>query len=1158
MTSFEKHWVAAQNEALQRVKPYPHGGAGAGRRRGWAASVWLALWFPVIPSGAGEVSADRPLVFDAEDFPAQGHWAFEGDRQCVGRGCMRGGTEKTGLAGEAMTVFTIAQQARFEIWVRSKNYLQNLSGRRRFALAIDGQRAEREAGQHIHEGWAWEKLGSLNLGGGTHVLSLIDTSRSYARCDAIVLAPVGFQPAKLNPKALSRFRVHFNVVRPELRPDRPIGTGGFNAVAAIQGEGLRSGFSIAEGRGGRRILARRVELNRNGRWLGLPPLFEETLFVVRSPSEGVDVRDLSRPDHPAWPAKGQLELPDGRSLPLSGLTQNPFLAGDITRLDPLGITQAGPEQVVVTYAGGDLSASGRWSITPAGDVKLDINFAAPTDSLYSVGFCSFEPKEGADIDAVQLPPLYQYQRIPSAPCALTSAVTPNPLALVQRKIDGTAVTCGIAGDPGDFPFRWSSRTNAVCAFSLLNAEGKVQPSMFEPVLGFEGSGRKAGQQVRATFRLIAVPDDWKAALDLACRGIFGVRDYRKPVNVSLTATVRNMKRLLEDDAACGWDPAKLGFYDIETAAMSKHAAPLVMLSLARLFGDEDFWKRRALPTIQFTLSRRTSHHIHAEKDRAGNPVGEQLRVPTDFYGTAYWQGVDWLTGGLNPWLEELVLPEGKPKVSGGYNSSPAWTEDLAAWRQTRDPAWLKKAQEGADKFIAEDVYGRKTQPVSFDAFYNIHFYPYWWELVDLFEATGARKYIEAANEGAFHTLAGLWSHPQVPSKDLTVHPGGQQGTPQRIWWRDGKPFRLGWPRQPNDTPEHSVPAWQVAQVGLGLEQPSTLTAFPGEMMNIMMSCWAPHLLRVHRHMGGELLLAQARNGVIGRFANYPGYYLTTFTDAVHDPQYPYRGPDITSLYYHHIPVQVGWAMDFLVAQLEDRSRGRVVFPYATQKNYAWFTFRVYGGAPGRAFEDDSAGIVFDPDDVVRVDNAMVDWLCARGGDRYWIFLINQSDGEVDSRVIVGPAKLGVKQGAAWRIRDEAGGALEMAGEVETVVAIPPKGFRALEIPCVPVPVPTTVSPLKSGHVHASLGGDWGDVHAFRIRSPFGRDGIYAVVIPSKRAKGSVEFEFRGDNGRRERDVDAPYESWLYPVHPGRDVPIGVRVNDASQTLVGNAEMLLPR
>lgn len=1121
-----------------------------------------ALAFSLV-SAAGWARGAAPMLFEAENFPAQGAWQGESDRDCLGNGCLRGGTGQTGPGGEALTVFQLGEDASVEAWVRSKNYLENLSGKRRFALAVDGVRAEREGGLHGREGWAWERVGTFRLKAGPHVLSLLDTSQSYARCDAIVLAPAGFDPAKLGQSALTRLRVPLDcglVAPPGLRPATVASPKEFRPGAEIRGERVRSGFSLWDDLSGRKVLARRVEMRSGDGWATLPVLTREMLFVTRAAPDGVDAQAHARPDHPRWRAGGALALPGGRSVPLKGLTKNPFMAAGVVRLDPVGLRQAGDMAVDVSYAAADgLRAEGRWSIGDAGEARLEVRLTAPSDGFYSIGFCAFDAVDRGQVEAIQLPPLYQYQRLPDGPCLLTSSVTPNPLALVQRKLgDAGTVAWGITAEPEALPFRWSGRTNAVCAFGLLNAVGEVQPVAVSPVLGFEGSARRAGEEVRARFRLLAVAGDWKEALDRACLGIFGVRDYRAPVNVSLTSAVRNMKRLMEDDVASGWDAPKRGFYDIETAAMSKHAAPLVLPSLARLFGDETFWWKRALPTIEFTLSRKTAHCIHADKDRKGNPVRDQLKVPTDFYGTSYWQGIDWLTDGLNPWLREFALPGGEPKVSRGYNTAPPWTEDLAAWRYTRDPEWLRKARGGADKFVADVVFGQSHEVVPFDAFYNIHFYPYWWELVDLFEVTGERRYLDAAREGAYHTLAGLWSHPRVPSGEMTVHPGGEQWTPERVWFRDGETYRLGWPRRPGDTPERTLPAWQVAQVGIGLEQPSTLTGSPEAMRNIMMSSWSPHLMRVHQHGGGELLLAQARNGVIGRFANYPGYYLPIYTDMVHQPRYPYEGPDLTSFYYHHIPVHAGWALDFLVAQLANRSGGRVSFPYAVQKNYAWFTFRVYGGGPGRAFDDGTARLTFDPEGVARVAEPMVDWLTARGEGRYWIFLMGQDDREMRARVHVGMKTMGVEAGEPWVIRDEMGRGREVAGAEAIEVALPAKGFRAIEIPREAVPDGPVLSPLACGHAKAPLPGPWREAHAFRIRSPFGRDGVYAVVIAKDEARGSVEFEIVGGGARAETDAGAPFEFSAYPVDPSCDVTVRVSVRDAAGTSLGSADLVLRR
>ena len=128
-------------------------------------------------------------------------------------------------------------------------------------------------------------------------------------------------------------------------------------------------------------------------------------------------------------------------------------------------------------------------------------------------------------------------------------------------------------------------------------------------------------------------------------------------------------------------------------------------------------------------------------------------------------------------------------------------------------------------------------------------------------------------------------------------------------------------------PSKNVPAWMVANSGLGVEQLSTYYDSIGNrgMQNILMSAWAPHLLRLYNQTGREIFLDYARNGVIGRFANYPGYYVSGYTDAYLDPCYPCCGPDVTDIYYHHIPAQSAFALDFLMAEAEGEPVSRERF-----------------------------------------------------------------------------------------------------------------------------------------------------------------------------------------------------------------------------------------
>jgi len=90
-----------------------------------------------------------------------------------------------------------------------------------------------------------------------------------------------------------------------------------------------------------------------------------------------------------------------------------------------------------------------------------------------------------------------------------------------------------------------------------------------------------------------------------------------------------------------------------------------------------------------------------------------------------------------------------------------------------------------------------------------------------------------------------------------------------------------------------------------------------------MSSWAPSLLRLNTNHKYKFFETYARNSIIGRFASYPGYYAAGYTDLPLDSLYPYKGPDVTSLYYHHIPAHLALSLDFLITEAIQRSYGNI-------------------------------------------------------------------------------------------------------------------------------------------------------------------------------------------------------------------------------------------
>ncbi len=119
-----------------------------------------------------------------------------------------------------------------------------------------------------------------------------------------------------------------------------------------------------------------------------------------------------------------------------------------------------------------------------------------------------------------------------------------------------------------------------------------------------------------------------------------------------------------------------------------------------------------------------------------------------------------------------------------------------------------------------------------------------------------------------------------------------------------------------------------------------------------MSSWAPHLLRLFNHTQRTIFNTYARNAVIGRFTNYPGYYASPVLPIITmQPEFPYKGPDVSSIYYHHIPPHLAFTFDYVITEAIQRSNGKVHFPYGKQDGFVWFNNRIFGGGKGTVYED---------------------------------------------------------------------------------------------------------------------------------------------------------------------------------------------------------------
>jgi hypothetical protein len=1098
----------------------------------YRASPWLLAAGLLALLSSGLQAA--PLLLLAEDFEFTSNWDAEGHSGTVGNQLLR----SNGSTQDALTMIEVPQPARYAIWTHSVDFATDHPGARRYLVLIDGTAAAKQSGQHHHDGLRWERVADMELNAGTHVVALRDFNRAFARCDAILLAPPGFDPEVMTAAQLQQYRV---TPVPMAKAAQPVPTASpvrlrdLKEVAMLSSDSVRIGFEKGLDTGGHPLVVRQLSVKRGSVWQRLPlKADDEQLSYLYSSVAGINVSGY----FPLWTTSRPVTLEeDGRSYLVSE-GRNPFMAGERTDLQPVDARAVNPQTVEVTYAGPEgPCAIGTWSLE--GKVqRLSVALTVPRGGFYSLVFSPFQSRTPEQVTFVQLPPVFQMKRLPKAPVMVTSSETPHALALAQAgdPADKGPLTCIVAADPRDLPFTWATASNAGFGFSLLNRAGMVQPTAFSPVLGLGSSRAMAGQQVTARFAALALPGDWKSGLETASRDLFRVTDYRKPVNASLTEAALNMIDLLKDASASGWDSTLKGNYNIEEKGVATQVAPLSFLSAALLMRDVDFYAKRSLPALEFTLSRRQFHYaVEAQPGamyvKAPDTV---LRFPGWQGAPTYWRGVYEMTGELNPWIRDMALGMDHEGTIGGI---PRWTEMLGLYQLDPSPARLAAVERECAAWIAQDVDGQQTQPLGIDPFYNRSFYPYWWDLLDLYEITQNPKYLDAAQEGAFGTLAGLWSHPMPPEGSILVNKGGEFGANSHIWWKGMIPYRLGVPRRPGDTPEHKIPAWEVCQVGLGLEQPCTYIgggAPNAGMNNIQNSTWAPSLLRVYQATGREIYRTYARNTIVGRFANYPGYYLHGYTDLMTTADYPCKGPDVTSLYYHHIPVHLGFTLDYLFAQAEQLSGGKISFPWTRQQGYVWFNNREFGFGTGKVYGDLGMRAWLDRN-AFSVDSHQVDYLGALGPGVFDILLMNAGAAPVHADLNLDGQQAGVQPGAScdWIVNGNVTAKLTVAAHMPFDLHANSAAvirFKTAKVDCLALPW----RPLPDRPVAAQLPSPWGQLHAVRIRSPFGQDSVYAFLTGTPPVGSEASLVVTGAE-----PVPAvkgpPYEFSIFPVPIEKDV-----------------------
>jgi hypothetical protein len=357
-----------------------------------------------------------------------------------------------------------------------------------------------------------------------------------------------------------------------------------------------------------------------------------------------------------------------------------------------------------------------------------------------------------------------------------------------------------------------------------------------------------------------------------------------------------------------------------------------------------------------------------------------------------------LTRGYTPaFAREADRLFGKPRLlnMNTQTGGGSWQDYLAKYRLYRQATDLQKAVDGANQYLQQvydqyshtffDSPGLRDKGAGFTTDYGYRIY----DLFELFQETKAQRYLDAAITGARQFLLWTRSNPAPPAGNIVVNKGGAvKGIfpGRRMSAVEGAPF------VPMDVttpvPELIIPAWQTSLNGLIPEAPNTYAFGP-----VMLAHHAAWLLRLAHYTGDTLLRNAAYNAVIGRYANFPGYYFTSLHTNVYQrsdyPMHPFYDVKYNAIFYNHVWPHLTLLVDFLVSDFYYRSNGKIDFPGTYAPGYAFLTSQVYGAKKGTVMGSKNVQIYMPPH-ALQSDGIAFNYLMGHNEEGLFIAFANTS------------------------------------------------------------------------------------------------------------------------------------------------------------------------
>lgn len=769
-----------------------------------------------------------------------------------------------------------------------------------------------------------------------------------------------------------------------------------------------------------------------GKWTIQPhPSGEYTLLHT--------LKELSTLAQPVFDGAGQkvLNFPEKKYhyiLPLwNELTQEVQLntAGEAVHFYPSSVTAAGDSLVFRSeHAWADMTAT--WRIDPAypTDVRVRISLRAKERGYFSLASPTLAAFRERELAWAGIPGFFQsnaieqdfrksamyMQGIPALPLIVRERTATTLAPFINSK---NRVTLAVIADPGISRDPWAkdkkTQTDWKLGLSLMNRKAELSPTLYHPVLGQEGSLLQAGGTLEFSFRYSVQYADWYTVYKHAVNDIYRFSDFLslKETKQSLTSRILDMHRYVVNDSTSLWRRETFngmqigaqaylgGVYGADKDAM-KNSDYGAMWMLANIMNDSVLKKTRLPYARNFKQQQQATAPGFFNGSAAGQYFLYKSKTFTEEWGpyvepigTTYYMLMD--AGNIllfNPGdtamkrvltlaADRLLAWMGKKgnwQVAYDHQTKgPLFTELedlrptfyglLIAYRILKQQKYLDAAKKGADWYIQNAVDKGRFLGVCGDT----RFVPDFatgqsvQALLELYGITKAEKYRTAAIKTAQLYTTSIYTHP-IPNNNIKTVNGVER--------KD----------------------WEISQAGLSFEHGGTFGSanYRGP---ILLASHAGMFVRMFALTKDSLFLHMARAAALGRdaFVDTATGVASYYWDVMNKGAGPYP---------HHAWWQIGWITDYLLAEAELRSGGKVSFPrgFITPKVGP---HQSYGFAPGTV--NGTPASLMLRQGLLQCENPYLDYYCAINKEKKKLFfiLLNNDDETMRTTIQADYAKVPV-------------------------------------------------------------------------------------------------------------------------------------------------------